>query len=273
MYDETDIRKILNRAFELQSRREESAGGSMPVDQKLTLEEIEQIARELDLPAEYVRHAAMEYEGIPTKEPLFIETDGPHKVELLGFVNGRPDQKAWAELRAIIEYHFDSPGKVRRRPDGITWEARPQGVLKFLHTRKSPRVEIKSSGDSSTIRIRQNLKTYGRLLYPAYASLAGAAMLVAVAMTESAPEVLFMSAFLVGTAQIFRFFSDRKKRKTREHLKDMMEQLQTILTRRSSAAELAETGWTDRLHVPEEDDENALTEEEKRGRSHRQKTH
>ena len=238
MYDEVDIKKILARATELQNlRRGPDTGPVSGSGQKLTLKEIEEIAQELDLSPEFVREAALEYEGIPNKEPLFLDTGTNHEVELMGHANGTLDQKTWAELRALVEYHFDCPGQVTRRPLGIQWEARPKGILKFLQTRKSPRVEIKSTGETSTIRIRQNLKTVGKLMYPGYAALIGAVLFVGGAMAAEEPGMIFASAALLAVAKLFHYWTNKRKQKARRQLTDLMDQLQTIITRRYAAAE------------------------------------
>lgn len=258
MYDETDIKKILARAFELRDRTIKS--GLVSGSEKLSLEEIEGIASELGLSPEYVRQAVLEYEGIPNEEPFFLDTGNNHDVELRGYTKGRLDQKTWAELRSIIEYHFDSPGKVKRRPSGITWKAQPQGILKFFHTRKSPLVEVKSSGTKVTIRIKQSLKTYNKLLWPGYAALGGAAMLLGVAMME-APEAIFFSAGLLLVTKLFHYWANRKKQKARRHLKDMMDELQTIITRRFLASEKSHDPQKQALPDMTGDEEETIEED------------
>jgi len=87
MYDEKDIRKILAQAFELQNRT--TGSDQIPgAGEKLSLEEIEGIVSEYGLSPEYVRQAALEYEGIPVEEPLFLDTGNNYEIELLGFAKG-----------------------------------------------------------------------------------------------------------------------------------------------------------------------------------------
>ena len=128
-YSEKDIKAIISRAAELQ----QITSGPESLDSErelLTLEDVEEIAEEAGLSPEYVKQAAIEYEGVPVEEPLFLDTGNNHEVEIIGFAKGTLDKKTWAEVRSIIEYNFDNPGKVTRRPDGIEWEARPTGILK-----------------------------------------------------------------------------------------------------------------------------------------------
>ena len=231
MYDEKDVKKILAQAFELQNR----TAGIPTSGEKLSLDEIEEIVRESGLSPEYVRQAVLEYEGIPIEEPFFLDTGNNYDVELLGFAKGELDLKTWAELRSIIESHFECSGKVKRRPDGVIWKAQPKGLFKFLETRKSPSVEVKSSGNKSTIRLKKNLKTYNRLLYPAWAALTGAAMLLTLVFQNSPVAIPFIAGLLL-IARLFYYWSDSKKKRAKEQLKDVVEQLQTIITRRYSVS-------------------------------------
>lgn len=252
MYDEKDIKKILTRAIELQ-RRTKGAESDSEQNEKLSLEEIEKIAQESGLAPEYVRQAAFEFEGIPVEEPLFKDTGNRHEIELMGFAKGTVDQKTWIELRAMIEYHFDNPGKVKLRPDSIIWKAQPKGILKILHSQKSPVVEVSSSDNKSTIKIKKSLKTHNKLFWPSYAALGGAAMLLAVAMME-APEALFFSAGLLVLAKIFHYWAKNKINKIRGQLKETMEQLQTIITRRSSTSGKVDSTEKPTLNIPEKEE-------------------
>lgn len=269
MYDKKEIKKILSRAFELQNRTE-GTPLDRSVEHRLSLEDVEQIARESGLSAEYVRQAALEFEGIPVEEPLFLTTGNTYEVELIGFAKGELDKKTWAELRAVIEYHFDSPGKVKRRPNGMVWKAQPQGILKFLHTRKSPVVEVSTKGNKTTILLKKSLKTIHRLLYPAYAALAGAMVILGISMMEG-PEGLFFSAGLLVVAKLFHAWTNSKKEKDRDVLKEFMEQLQTIVTRRYTAAEekslkTRSEKSAKRITLPEEEEEISQKEAPTSGR-------
>lgn len=236
-YNERDIKAILNRATELQQRYASYPGLSAPYH-TLTFEDIREIADELGVSAEFVREAALEYEGIPVEEPLFLDTGNNHDIELIGFARGELDEKTWTEIRAVIESHFNCPGKVKRRPHSIIWKAQPTGFLKFLHTRKSPLVEVASSNNRSTIRIKKSVKTYNKLLYPAYAALLSAAMMLGALFAGGTDEGALLIAMVVlgGIAKLFYSWTDNKKQKVRESLKDFTEQLQTIVTRQYKAA-------------------------------------
>ncbi len=231
-YNERDIKAILNRASELQQKYASYPGLSSQ-HQTLTFEEIQEIADELGVSAEFVREAALEYEGIPVEEPLFLDTGNNHEIELIGFARGELDEKTWTEMRTVIESHFNNPGKVKRRSQSIIWKAQPTGFLKFLHTRKSPLVEVSSSNSRSTIRVKKSVKTYNKLLIPAFgAFLVASMMLGALVSGGTDPAAMLMTAAVfLGIAKLFHSWSENKKQRTRETLKDFTEQLQTIITR------------------------------------------
>lgn len=233
-YNERDIKAIISRAAELQQRSKSQYPENK--DKSLSLEEVEEIAREVGVSIAFVREAALEYEGIPVEEPLLLDTGNSHDAEVVGLVRGELNKKTWAELRSIIEYEFDAPGKVRRRPNGIIWEAQPKGISKNLKTRNSPRVEIRHGRGRSTIRIKKNLKTYDKLLYPAFVAWAAAVFLTTLLVIEEAPPPIFLlAAVSAGVGELFRRWKNRKKNQEKQRLKDIMEQLQTIFARRTRA--------------------------------------
>lgn len=233
-YSERDIKAIISRAAELQQRSQNQL--SETNDNTLSLEEIEEIAREVGVSTAFIREAALEYEGIPVEEPLLLDTGKSHDTEVVGFVRGELDKRTWAELRSIIEYEFDAPGKVRRRPNGIIWEAQPKGISRILKTRCSPRVEINHGRGRSTIRIKKDLITYDKFFYPAFAVWIAAVFLTTlIIIGDAPPEVLFLSGILAGVGELFRRWKNRKKSREKKRLKDIMEQLQTIFARRTKA--------------------------------------
>ncbi len=232
MYKDDEIRKILNRAAQLQNRV--TSGGG--VGEPLGLEEIEKIAQESGLSAEYVRQAVIEYEGVPVEEPFFIDTGNRNKVELLGFSRGTLDSKTWAELRSVIEFEFDTPGSVNRRPDGIIWRAKPVGIFKILTIRKSPEVEIRSSGRQSAVKVRQDLRTYRIADFPGYLAAVIAIGLAAIGLNEGAIEALMIGAIFGGLSYLLFRLSNKLREKVRRKLKETTEQLQSIINRRYTAS-------------------------------------
>ena len=229
MYTESEIKKILNRAAEIQNRSEEfsaiyGTGGELSAD------EIEEIAKEINVSAEYVRQAIAEFEGIPVEEPFFIDNTDNNEIELLGFARGEPDSKTWAELRSVIEQEFSCKGKVIRSRDTIKWKSRPKGISKLF--KKDSSVEVKKAGSQTSIRIKKNIKSTRWPIYGAYASLAGFMMLFTVMLYENAPEAVIFMGILLVLAKLFQKWHDSKVKKEKEYLRDTMADLQTIVSRR-----------------------------------------
>lgn len=238
-YDQQDIKAILNRAAELQQRSSGSATLSES-SEKLSLEEIEEIARDAGVSPDYVREAALEYEGIPVEKPIFVDTGDFNSTELIGFAKGKLDKRTWAELRSIIEYHFDSPGKVVRRPEGIQWKAKPKGILKFLESRKSPEVDIESENYHTSIRIKKSLKTINKYYLPALFAYTLSVFFFVLTLSgemgnDIVPAFIFIGVTL-GAGEFLRRWAKRKKKKDRTNLLELMQQLQTIVTRRFKAS-------------------------------------
>ncbi len=236
MYDEKDLKTILSRAIQIQKQNEEL--GTIPGSiEKLSLNEIEEIARESGLSPEYVREAAVELEGIPIEKPFFLDTGKSHEIELLGHAKGTIDQKTWAELRSVIEKDFKTSGVVRRHPDGIHWTVKPTGIFKIFKSLNNRRVELQNSGFRTIIRIKKNLKLYRRILYPAYASLAGAIMFFTLLLQSSEAVFLIPIAILLVISKLFFKWADLVNEKSRSSLQDTMAQLQTIINRKYTANE------------------------------------
>ncbi len=236
MYDEKDLKTILSRAIQIQKQNE----GSGPLTgsiEKLSLKEIEEIAMESGLSPDYVREAAVELEGIPIEKPFFLETNNNYEFELLGYAKGTIDQKSWAELRSVIEEDFKSSGVVRRYPDGIQWTIKPVGIFKMFKSMNTSSVELHNSGFRTIIRIKQKVKLYRRILYPAYASLAGAVMMFTILLGWGDVSTIFAIAGFLGISKLFFNWADVIKEKSRSNLQDTMSQLQTVINRKYTVNE------------------------------------
>jgi hypothetical protein len=234
MYDDKDLKTILSRAIQIQTQNEGNGSLSGSIE-KLSLSEIEEIARESGLSPDYVREAAIELEGIPIEKPFFLETDKSHEIELLGYAKGAIDQKSWAELRSVIEEDFKTSGVVRRYSDGIQWTVKPAGIFKIFKSMNSTCVELQYSGFRTVIRIKKKLKLYRRLLYPAYASLAGSVMLFAILLQNGNTNIILGIAAFLGIAKLFFNWANHVKEKSKSNLQDTLSQLQTIINRKHKA--------------------------------------
>lgn len=231
MYDEKDLKRILTRAFDIQNR---TKGSDLVLGshEKLSLEEIEEIASESGLSPEFVRQAVVEFEGVPIEAPFFLDTGNRHEIELLGFAKGKLDQQTWAEMRSIIEDEFATSGKVDRRPDGIFWRANPSGLFRFLKRNRVPTVEVKSTDIRSVIRIKKRLLSQRKVLLPAWLLLAIAVGLTAIALMEGELAPLVFGILSAGLSRLFFNWYHYLTSGAKESLRETMSKLQTIITRR-----------------------------------------
>jgi len=236
MYDEKDLKTILSRAIQIQTQNEGSGSLSGSIE-KLSLSEIEEIARESGLSPDYVREAAIELEGVPIEKPFFLDTGKSDEIELLGYAKGAINQKSWAELRSVIEEDFKSSGVVRRYSDGIQWTVKPAGIFKMFKPMNSTSVELQYSGFRTVIRIKKKLKLYRRILYPAYAFLAGSMMIFAILLASGNTTTIFGIAACLGVSKLFFNWANLVKEKSRSNLQDTLSQLQTIINRKHKANE------------------------------------
>lgn len=250
MYNEHDLKKILSRAIELQNKSEGS-GLFSGYSQKLSLQEIEEIARESGLSPEYVRQAAVEMEGVPIEESFFLDSGSSTDIELVGFAEEGPDPKTWAELRAHLEEFFKTEGVTERRTDGIYWKAKAKGFLNFFRFGRSPSAEFTSSGRRLRIRIKTSLKRYNFFLYPAYGFLAGSVAMVTISIAQGIIEPLPFAVIFAGIARLIFVWQGKLKNRAKERLKDMMGQLQTIIMRRHSASLAGGPGREEHPYEPE----------------------
>lgn len=85
MYDEKDLKTILSRAIQIQKQNEGSGYISGSIE-KLSLSEIEEIARESGLSPDYVREAAFELEGIPQNVIPGLRIHGRRSNDLCYFI-------------------------------------------------------------------------------------------------------------------------------------------------------------------------------------------
>lgn len=241
MYNGKDIHTILKRAIQLQGEKDRFFGQAGAVE-NLTLEEIEQIARESGVSAEFVRQAVLEYDGVPVDEPLMIDTGNRRIAEILGFAKGEINKKTWTELIAEIEKQLNTQGSVKRRPDRLTWVEDVRGLKKFSPLSTPARVDISLKSGQRSIRL---LKKLPMQIFLRGISLFGfglAAFLLSLILsgqtvTYNVPPFLIFSVLsALGGIGIWKL-AERFRERTKQRYKDLIESLQTIVTRNHQASD------------------------------------
>jgi hypothetical protein len=117
-YSEREIGDILKRATERQAERDEMTA-SVPAG--LTLEEIEQIAREVGVDADLVRSVAADMSAGSLPEEKWRILGGPLKTEHLYKVDGSATDKDLDALVAEIREHLGIQGRFEKLNGSLTW--------------------------------------------------------------------------------------------------------------------------------------------------------
>lgn len=239
-----ELKQIIKRASILQRYHEQSLSGSQ-VPEPEDFEPVFEIGHNLDIKRHFIKQALLEYEGIPIDEPVIVDTHSFTEAEIQGYANGPMDGALLNEIRAQLEYHFNTVGAVSRRKGNIYWNAKPAFPAKLFATTRSPELEIKEETSGKIkLTLKQNLKTYNKLFLPPLAFGFGGFMMIAALLFEAGggdtePLVIFGSLFILGSLAFARFVRSRKLKK-KQKLKELVETIQQIMERRFRAGRFKE---------------------------------
>jgi hypothetical protein len=241
--NDDDIRTIIKRASILQKYHDQAPGAP---SQSAYAEDdpVFEIADSLNIKRHFVREALLELQGTDTDEPIFIETDSYHKVELQASARGNIDGSLLSELKSQLEYHFNTVGTISRRKGNVYWKASPAFPAKLFEITSSPEVEFSERNGRVKINLKQSLKTINKWYAPAVAASLGAFMMLAAAIygvagNDEAPFIVMSAIFLTGSFFYARFIKSRKK-KRKNKLKELVETMQHIMQRRFRAGRYKE---------------------------------
>lgn len=263
---EQEIRTIVQKASLLQKFQQSSSSINIdPFGEDLS--GLYEITDDLNLPRAVVQEAFLELKGIPTSEPIVIDNYNFNSTEVIGFANGRIDQSLFKELKAHIEYHFNTQGKITYRPGKMSWKAMPVGPSRLIASSNSPEIDFEDFNGQTKITVKQSLKTVNKLLLPNMLLGLGAVMLFIVGLTESNSEtapMLIFSAILSFAAYFFARFVHKRRTKKKEDLKDLTDTLQKIIQRRFNAAALKDANSPE-IVIPEKEADLNFSEVKKTG--------
>ncbi len=237
MYNEKDIHSILKRAIQLQGDKERFNG----TVEELSLKEIEEIARDSGVSPEFVRQAVLEYDGVPVEEPLLIDSGSKRKVEILGFAKGDISKKSWTELVAEIEKQLKSKGDVKRRPGRLTWIENIGQLKRFTPNSAPARIDVSLKTGQRSIRMQKKLPAQFGLRGTSIICFGFAAFLLFMILTgqtsnSAIPPFILFSMLLSLTGFGTWKLADRLREGKKQRYKDLVESLQTIITRNHQAS-------------------------------------
>ena len=254
---EDDIRQIIKRASILQKFNEQAPNQSPPFI-KDDYDTLYEIGESISIKPQFLNEALIEFEGIPIDEPISVDTNNASESKILGYANGTVDSGILNELKAQLEYHFNTVGKISRRRNMIFWKASPAWPAKLFETSTSPELQIEQDKGRIKLTLSQNLKTYNKLYLPAAGiSFAAIMMFAAVVFEESgsdgtAPMLIFSGLFLGFSTYLVRLIN-RKKVKKKKKLVELMEVLQQSIERRFRTSTTKQTE-KERISIPDFED-------------------
>lgn len=208
-----------------------------------------EITDSLNIDRTFVSEAILEFRGVPVEEPFILDA-GFNKAEILGFAVGDIDTETLKELKAEIEYHFNTTGKIVHRKNKYIWKAEPKGLAKIFASRNSIQVEIDQTNSAIRISAKQSMKTINKFYAPT-----GLGIFVAIAMISNSmfanggEETLFGAAVIAFVTFVFSKFIKSRKQKKKTKLVELVERLQQIVERRNTIF----TTKTGRISMPEEE--------------------
>tara|TARA_R110002124_G_C8945440_1_gene512968 strand:- start:76 stop:891 length:816 start_codon:yes stop_codon:yes gene_type:complete len=247
---EEEIRRIVHRATMFQKFYGSST--QQPVS-KLEKEypDLFEITDSLNIDRAFVCEALLEHHGIPVEEPVIVDA-GFNNAEVLGFSSGDLNPDTLKELRAQIEYHFNTVGELKHRKNKTTWKATPRGLSRFISSQNSPEVDLELSGSALKITAKQSMKTFNKFYFPALAGIFASVMFFAASVfgeMGSEGEVGIIVSVIFGFAAfLFSRFMNKRKLKKKTKLVDLVERLQQILARRQKV----EVSTSNTISIPED---------------------
>ncbi len=253
---DSEIRQIVKKATLLQKFGSENHSSKTGRDNP-EMRALYDITDELGLPRKYVYEAYIERAGIPIQEPFVIDNQDFNSTEIVGFAKGTIDKELLNELKAEIEYHFNTLGTITHRRDKKVWKAKPVGPSKLIASSNSPEVEFEHIGNSTKINVHQSLKTLNKLYLPAIATAFGGFMLFAAVLfnrtgNDVAPPLIISMLIFLASGLYTRFVNGRRK-KRKKNLQHLTETLQEIIERRlkSSVQQEKQFSASAQIEIPE----------------------
>lgn len=254
---EDDIRQIIKRASILQKFYEQAPNHAQLFN-KDDYNTLYEIGDSISIKPQFLNEALLEFEGIPSDEPISVNTNNASEAKILGFANGTVDSGILNELKAQLEYHFNTVGKISRRRNMIFWKASPAWPAKLFETSTSPELQIEQDKGRIKLTLSQNLKTYNKFFLPVAGISFGAFMMFAAVIfgqagNDGAPPMLIFSGIFLGLSTYLVRVINKKKVKKKKKLIELMEVLQQSIERRFRGSSTKQT-IKDRITIPDFED-------------------
>lgn len=261
---DVEIRIIIQKASMLQKFSEHSPA-AIPDASKPEIQDLFEITDDLGIPRKFVQEAYLESTGIPVHEPLIVDNNDFNSTEVVGATRGRIDNELLGELKAQLEYHFNTMGKISHRKNKIVWKAKPVGPSKLIAASTSPEVIFEQVDGNTKISVKQSLKTINKFFTLPFATGFGAFMLFAAAVIDNpgsdGSAMIIVSALLLGFSVLAARFINRRKQKRKNRLVELTETLQHIMERKFKALAVSQDNKPEKIEIPEDESEDSLRRE------------
>lgn len=156
LYTEKEIGALFKRATEIQENAHES------FSQGLSLQEIEDIAREIGIDPKYVRSAASELEHQMGTEQRSSFFGAPFMIEQKRAIRGEISDEEWEELVRQIRRVTGSAGRTTKVGQTRQWH---RSVKDMSTTIEETHLEVVSQNNRSTIEIRKHFQGGAYMAY------------------------------------------------------------------------------------------------------------
>ena len=252
-----EIRLLIKRASVFQKFNEQSPHKNSLFNEE-DYQTLFEIADNLNIDRAFIKEALIEHEGIETEDPIKVDTGNQTDIHVTAQAYGSVDGSVLNEIRANLEYHFNTVGKINRRNRKIFWKASPSGPSRLFSVTNSPEVEISQKNNRVNFSVRQNLSSFNKLyLFAFIPSFAAFMMLSAVLFDQvqgdgRIPMTIIPFFFLTACFFLTRFIR-RRKRKQKDKLVELLGTFQQIVERHFLAGK-SDSKSKERIKIPDLDD-------------------
>ncbi len=252
-----EIRHLIKRASIFQKFEHQSPHKSAHfVDDDY--ETLFDLADSLNVDRKYIQEAIVEHFGVETEDPISVDTNNQTDIKIAATANGFIDGATLNEVRANLEYHFNTIGKISRRNKKIFWQATPSGPSKLFNISTTPELEITQKKSQVHFALKQNLSTLNKLfIFPSFATLGAFMMTSGVIFGRAGDDgvipMLIISGLLAVASFFFIRFVNRRKNKRKNKLIELAGILQQTVERHfRSGSKMASS--KERIIIPDLDD-------------------
>lgn len=258
-----EIRHLIKRASIFQKFEHQSPHKSAHFSDE-DYDTLFELADSLNVNRKYIQEAVVEHFGVETEEPVSIDTNNQTDIKIAASANGFIDGATLNEVRANLEYHFNTIGKISRRNKKIYWKATPSGPSKLFTISNSPEFEITQKNSQVHFALKQNLSTLNKLfVFPAFATLGAFMMTSGVIFGRAGDDgvipMLIISGLLTAASFFFVRFVNRRKNRRKNKLIELVGTLQQTVERHfRSRSNMASS--KERIIIPDLDDLEAEEE-------------